>query len=96
MIRAHVFVSGVVQGVFYRAYTQQQAQKLGLKGWVRNLPDGRVEAVFEGEKDRVEKMIEWCSKGPPGAGVEGVEIGEIGPAPHGVRGSEIRDFKIRR
>ena len=71
---AHVFVSGFVQGVFYRSWTEQSARQLGLKGWVRNLPDGRVEAVFEGERQKVEKMVELCRKGPPHAIVENVEV----------------------
>lgn len=74
---AHVYISGRVQGVFYRAYTQQQAQKLGLTGWVRNLPDGRVEAVMEGKKDQVEKMIRWCWQGSPGARVERVKTRKV-------------------
>ena len=72
--RAHVFVSGWVQGVFFRAETRDRARQLGVTGWVRNLWDGRVEAVFEGERDGVEEMIEWCHKGPPGAHVQGVDI----------------------
>ncbi|MCS7279781.1 MAG: acylphosphatase [Thermodesulfobacteriaceae bacterium] len=74
MKRVHVFVSGRVQGVFFRAYTQKEAYKLGLKGWVRNLPDGRVEAIFEGEDLAVEKMIRWCHQGSPGAIVTKVEV----------------------
>jgi len=71
---AHVFVIGVVQGVFYRSWTEQTARQLGLNGWVRNLPDGRVEAVFEGDESRVEKMLKLCRKGPPHAKVEKVEV----------------------
>ncbi|MHA1506503.1 MAG: acylphosphatase [Candidatus Asgardarchaeia archaeon] len=74
MVRAHVFISGIVQGVFFRATMREMALKLGVKGWVRNLPDGRVEAVIEGEKEKVEKMIEWCHHGPPSARVEKVEV----------------------
>jgi acylphosphatase len=73
MEAVHVFVSGMVQGVFYRSWAEQTAKRLGLRGWVRNLPDGRVEAVFEGEKGRVVKMLELCRKGPPHAKVGGVE-----------------------
>lgn len=73
-IRAHLWVSGWVQGVFYRYSTREQAQILGLKGWVKNLNDGRVEAIIEGEKKQVEKLINWCHKGPPGARVDNVEI----------------------
>jgi acylphosphatase len=74
MVRAHVYVSGRVQGVFFRYETKSLADELGVKGWVRNLPDGRVEAVFEGEETLVRRMIDFCRKGPPGARVTGVEI----------------------
>jgi acylphosphatase len=69
---AHVIVSGTVQGVFFRASTQRKAEELGLKGWVRNTTDGTVEAVFEGDKTKVENIIAWCHQGPPGAQVENV------------------------
>ncbi len=71
--RAHLFVSGIVQGVFFRAHTQEVAKGLQLAGWVRNLRDGRVEIMIEGPKDKVEKLIEWCHVGPPSASVIGVE-----------------------
>ncbi|RJX15458.1 acylphosphatase [Candidatus Bathyarchaeota archaeon] len=73
-VRAHVYVSGRVQGVFFRYETRKEAVKRNVKGWVRNLPDGRVEAVFEGEKEDVEKLIDFCHKGPPLAKVEKVEV----------------------
>ncbi|MEW6618513.1 MAG: acylphosphatase [bacterium] len=73
-IRAHLYISGDVQGVFFRAYTQDSAKRLEINGWVKNLPDGRVEAVFEGEEAQVEKIISWCHKGPPGASVKNVEM----------------------
>ena len=73
-VRAHVFIEGQVQGVFFRANTREEANLLGLTGWVKNCWDGRVEAVFEGEREKVEKVISWCRKGPPGALVENVEI----------------------
>ncbi|MGQ9787889.1 MAG: acylphosphatase [Candidatus Hadarchaeaceae archaeon] len=73
-VRAHVYVSGLVQGVFFRAHTQDLARKLGVTGWVRNLYDGRVEAVFEGDREKVEEMINFCRRGPPGAEVGGVEV----------------------
>lgn len=60
--------------MFYRWNTMEMAKKLGLKGWVRNLPDGRVEAVFEGEKSDIEQMIDWCRAGPPAASVSRVEV----------------------
>ena len=72
--RAHVWISGLVQGVFFRWETQALAQELGVKGWVRNLPDGRVEAVFEGEEELVKRMIDFCRRGPPRARVENVEV----------------------
>ncbi len=73
-VRVHVFVSGKVQGVFFRSGTQNKAEELGLAGWARNLSDGRVEAVFEGEEAMVNKMVEWCWKGPDYARVAGVEV----------------------
>ena len=73
-IRAHVFISGRVQGVFYRASTKNMAEQLGLKGWVRNTSDGLVEAVFEGEETAVKDMISWCHKGPRSAEVSGVTV----------------------
>jgi acylphosphatase len=72
--RVRVRVRGRVQGVFFRAEARARAESLGLAGWVRNLPDGRVEAVFEGEDDRVESMVEWCRRGPAGAEVEAVDV----------------------
>ncbi len=72
--RAHVVIEGIVQGVFFRANTREEANLLGLTGWVRNCWDGCVEAVFEGEREKVEQVISWCKKGPPGAVVRDVEI----------------------
>jgi len=69
-----VFISGKVQGVGYRYYTSRQAQALKLKGWVRNLPDGRVEAVFAGQRATVDKMIKWCYGGSPNAIVTDVAV----------------------
>lgn len=87
-IRAHVFVSGRVQGVGYRYSTVNEAQRLGVNGWVRNLPDGRVEAVFEGSRTVVEEIIRWCHKGPTAAVVKevAVEYEEL----EGLRGFETR------
>lgn len=65
MARARVFVSGKVQGVFYRDTTKKEADKRGVRGWVRNLRDGRVEAVFEGDAKTVEDIVAWCSVGSP-------------------------------
>ncbi len=86
--RAHVFVSGKVQGVYYRANTRDTAQETGVDGWVQNLSDGRVEAVFEGTESAVEEMVEWCHTGSPAADVEGVEV-EYGD-PQGEDGFRIR------
>ena len=69
-------MSGAVQGVFFRSETEQQAQRLGLSGWVRNLPDGRVEAVFEGDPDSVDRMVHWARRGPSQARVTAVEVSE--------------------
>ncbi|WGM88893.1 MAG: acylphosphatase [Candidatus Bathyarchaeum tardum] len=66
-IRAHIFVTGKVQGVFFRASTRSEAIKQNVIGWVRNVSDGRVEAIFEGKKENVEKMIDFCRVGPSGA-----------------------------
>jgi len=74
MVRAHVYISGKVQGVGYRLSTQEEAVKLGLTGWVKNLPDGRVEAVLEGEATAVEQMIQWCHQGPRAAIVRDVIV----------------------
>ena len=71
--RAHLFISGIVQGVSFRASTQGEARKLGVKGWVRNLADGRVEAVLEGPREKVEELLRWCHRGPAAAKVEKVD-----------------------
>jgi acylphosphatase len=72
--RAHVFVSGTVQGVYFRATTRDQAQERDLDGWVRNLDDGRVEAVFEGPEADVEALVEFCHEGSSAATVEDVDV----------------------
>ncbi|MEM5879040.1 MAG: acylphosphatase [Candidatus Aenigmatarchaeota archaeon] len=72
--RAHVIISGIVQGVNFRYYTKLKAKENKVTGWIRNLVDGRVEAVFEGEKSSVESMIEFCKRGPPNAYVSNVEV----------------------
>ncbi len=72
--RAHVVVRGRVQGVFFRAETRDRARSLGIAGWARNTPDGTVEAVFEGERERVESLVEWCRRGPPLADVSAVDV----------------------
>lgn len=78
--RAHVYVSGKVQGVMFRATTRDEARKQDVDGWVKNLADGRVEAVFEGSEDAVEEMIEFCHEGSPVARVDDVEVGYEEPA----------------
>jgi acylphosphatase len=88
-VRAHVFVSGRVQGVFFRSETRYEAKRGNIAGWVRNTYDGRVEAVFEGEKEDVEKAIDFCRRGPLGARVTNVDVRW-----EDYRG-EFRDFKIR-
>lgn len=87
-VRVRVFVSGLVQGVGYRYSTMNQAKYFGLGGWVRNLPDGRVEAVFEGSKKAVEGMIDWCRRGPTSATVS--ELVWEYEDPEGERTFEIR------
>lgn len=88
LIHAHLIISGTVQGVGYRMAAEEMAAQLGVAGWVRNLPNGGVEAVFEGEEDPVEDMIGWCQQGPPSAVVHNVEI-EYGE-PQGLQGFEVR------
>jgi acylphosphatase len=87
--RAHVYVSGQVQGVFFRDATRERAEQLGLKGWVKNLPDGRVEALFEGPSGKVREMIRWCEQGPSHAAVEEVET-EFDAAQEDLAGFEVR------
>lgn len=72
--RIHITVSGRVQGVFFRASARETAVKLGLLGWVRNLSDGRVEAVFEGEEGPLFSILEWCRQGPPGSLPDGIDF----------------------
>ena len=73
MIRLHAFITGRVQGVFFRAETRQQALLLGVTGWVRNMPDCRVEVLAEGENSCVRQLLDWCRTGPPHAAVDHVE-----------------------
>ena len=86
--RAHVFVSGHVQGVFFRDSAREQAEVLGVSGWVRNTEDGRVEAVFEGESEAVRQMIDWCENGPSSANVDDVSVEN--EQPEGLSGFEVR------
>jgi acylphosphatase len=73
-VRAHLTISGRVQGVCYRMETKFAADRIGVSGWVRNRTDGRVEALLEGSREQVEELIEWCRTGPPAARVHDVEI----------------------
>lgn len=88
-IRIHVLVSGRVQGVWFRGSTVDRARELGVSGWTRNLPDGRVEAVFEGEEEAVRAAVDFVRRGPPYARVSGVEVEEEAPT------GESGRFKIR-
>ena len=88
MKRARVVVSGVVQGVFFRTQTRDRARSLGVAGWIRNVPDGTVEAAFEGDDERVDSMVEWCRRGPSGANVEHVDVEWV--EPEGEAGFSIR------
>jgi acylphosphatase len=86
--RLHLFVSGRVQGVFFRASTRDTARNMDLTGWVRNLPDGRVEALFEGDEEALVRILEWCRSGPPGALPEDLE-------PRWEKyGGEFSDFRV--
>ncbi|MGW1886562.1 acylphosphatase [Streptomyces sp. NPDC001970] len=89
MVRKRVVVTGRVQGVFYRDTCRRVAQEYGVSGWVRNLEDGSVMAVFEGEPDAVETLVRWARQGPPAAVVEGVEVSEEEPEGLG-GGFEVR------
>ena len=72
--RVHLVISGLVQGVGFRLATQREARRLGLAGWVRNLPDGRVEAVAEGSDESIGRLVDWCHRGPAGAMVRDVAV----------------------
>jgi acylphosphatase len=87
MICVHVRVSGRVQGVFFRAFTKEKATEFGIKGWVRNIPGGGVEAVLEGERQKVGEMLGLLKAGPEGAMVLGIELSEI-------KCKGYEDFKI--
>jgi len=86
-VRARLVVSGRVQGVFYRASCRDEGAVRGLSGWVRNTPDGKVEAAFEGPETEVQALIAWCRRGPPSAWVENVEV--AWESPTGERGFRI-------
>lgn len=86
-IRMHLVISGRVQGVWYRGAMQEEARRLGVSGWVKNMADGRVEAVAEGRRTAVEALVRWCEKGPPHAHVATVRTTE--EPPQGVEGFKI-------
>lgn len=88
MIARHISVSGRVQGVFFRAWTRERAEALGLTGWIRNCPDGHVEAHVEGEDSLVEQMLELLRRGPPAAQVENLRTWDVEPC-------EFDDFEVR-
>jgi len=88
-VRAHIVVSGRVQGVFFRTETRHEAKKHGVKGWVRNLRHGGVEAVFEGEEEAVKELVEFCKRGSSGARVTRVDVKRESYT------GEFKDFQIR-
>lgn len=87
-VRVHIFALGRVQGIGYRSFVERQARRLGVNGWVRNLHDGRVEAVLEGDEEAVRKLIELCRRGPPFAHVDDI-VTQWSPAT-----LEFRSFSI--
>lgn len=89
-VRVHLTIEGRVQGVFFRASAQEQAIRLGLKGWARNCPDGSVEVVAEGERKKIDNLVDWCHHGPPGAHVRNVRLQWEDFQ------NEFSDFHIRR
>ena len=89
-VRARILVSGTVQGVFFRRELTEQARRLGVTGWVRNLPDGKVEALAEGDKERLDELIQFCRVGPSGARVRSVEVD------WSESNGEFRGFRITR
>ncbi len=88
--RVHVVVSGLVQGVAFRAYTVDEARRLGVRGWTRNLPDGAVEVEAEGERPAREGLVAFCRRGPPSARVDGVR------ATWGPFRGDLGEFEVRR
>jgi acylphosphatase len=89
-VRAHVLISGRVQGVFFRVETRYEAMKRNVSGWVRNTSGGRVEAIFEGERGDVEQLIDFCRRGPTSAQVAKIDV------QWEEYSGEFKDFKIRR
>jgi acylphosphatase len=89
MVRARLLISGTVQGVGYRWSCRREGQRLGLTGWVRNLPDGRVEALLQGTREQVEAMIKWCYRGPEEARVSDIAVSYQTP------GEDFKEFGIK-
>ena len=87
--RAHLVIEGRVQGVFYRAFTRNLATKIGINGWVKNLYDGRVEALFEGRREVIERAIQECWRGPAGSSVRNIDVRWEEPT------AEFKGFEIR-
>jgi len=87
--RVRLFIQGKVQGVSFRYFTVQEAKSFNLTGWVRNLWDGRVEVLLNGDEEAVKSMVEWCEDGPPSASVENVEISWEEPT------NEFTNFRVR-
>jgi len=87
-VARHVSVTGRVQGVFFRAWTREQANELGVTGWVRNCPDGRVDAHVEGDEAAVQQLLECLRRGPPSARVEDVRLWDVEPC-------DFDDFEVR-
>jgi acylphosphatase len=88
VVRRHLWVRGRVQGVWYRGGCAEQALALGVSGWARNLPDGSVEIVAEGGTEAVDRLVEWCRRGPPAARVSAVEVRV--EEPEGLSGFDVR------
>ena len=86
--RVHIFISGKVQGVFFRQFIQEKVQELGLVGWVKNLADGRVEVLIEGDREKIDKILIYLKQGPPLSKVEGIDIG------YEKYQGEFKDFSI--
>ena len=88
-MKKHIFISGRVQGVGFRHFTKTNARELGVQGWVKNLSDGRVEAVFQGEEDKVQELIDRCEDGPASAYVKDLQVKDADDEP------DFQEFKVR-
>jgi len=89
MKRVHIFISGIVQGIFFRSNIKERANKLNLKGFVKNLSNGKVEAVFEGKEENINEILKFCKKGPQGAKIKDIEIREEKVS------NEFNSFEVR-